>query len=437
MIEILQISIQFLIFFIFFLFPVTPFINQLFFKRYNINIYQLLCLNIIINLFLYLIISLFIQNITKLFIINFLISFLFLSFKIRYNFQFLKNSINKTFILFIIINFSLFIMISENPKLNWDGLYQWFPKALTFFEGYGYTYVGNPSYPHLGGFIWSYFWKNSFIEKEYIGRLFYIFFYLSSIFSLTSYINIKKLNKNLSIFILLALISLSFDKFLFTGYQDTLIFSLLLINSCILYEIYNQKIKNNFLYLYYLSSSYICCWIKQEGFIYFLILTCTIVFLKKDIRKIYWLIFITFLILSYFLIKYYLYGEIQFDQKFDILKLKSLNFYMIKEILASLFFNLFKAILEYPLWLVILSTMLFSVLNRDLYKKNYYIFIIFILNFAFIISLVFYSCLNLGMNSCNLIMRVSLDRIMFQSSALYIVWVINVLLMHLNWKKIK
>ena len=49
--------------------------------------------------------------------------------------------------------------------------------------------TGIKEYPHLPGFIWGYFWKNSIIQKEYIGRLFLIFFYLTSIFYATNLFN--------------------------------------------------------------------------------------------------------------------------------------------------------------------------------------------------------------------------------------------------------
>ena len=71
-------------------------------------------------------------------------------------------------------------------SLMWDGLDHWIYKASAFFQGLGFVNTGNTSYPHLGGFVWGYFWKNSIIQKEYVGRLTFIFIYVSSIFCLMS-----------------------------------------------------------------------------------------------------------------------------------------------------------------------------------------------------------------------------------------------------------
>ena len=43
------------------------------------------------------------------------------------------------------------------------------------------------------------FWKNSYLEYEYFGRLFYIFFYITSLFSIIE----NKFNKNLSLKIII------------------------------------------------------------------------------------------------------------------------------------------------------------------------------------------------------------------------------------------
>ena len=82
---------------------------------------------------------------------------------------------------FLIINFALFSVIASNPALGWDGVAHWINKALGYFQGLGFVNAGIKEYPHLPGFIWGFFWKNSIIQKEYVGRLFLIFFCTTTI----------------------------------------------------------------------------------------------------------------------------------------------------------------------------------------------------------------------------------------------------------------
>lgn len=85
MIEIFQALIQFFILFIFFLFPITPQVNNILLKKYNFKIFDIICINIILNLNCYLFLSALKINLNILFIINAicaLIFFFFISKKI-------------------------------------------------------------------------------------------------------------------------------------------------------------------------------------------------------------------------------------------------------------------------------------------------------------------------------------------------------------------
>ena len=100
--------------------------------------------------------------------------------------------------------------------------------------------IGNNNYyPHLGTLVWGFFWKNSFLQYEYLGRLIYIYIYLLSLFSICELIS----NQNKIKIILLSLILIiSFDEFLFRGYQEVLLFSLFIFISKITTSIYQIKI---------------------------------------------------------------------------------------------------------------------------------------------------------------------------------------------------
>ena len=73
--------------------------------------------------------------------------------------------------------------------MNWDGVANWFYKVQNFYQGGSIDKLNNVPlnhYPHLGSYIWAFFWKNSFLNYEYFGRFFYVFFFLIIIFSIIS-----------------------------------------------------------------------------------------------------------------------------------------------------------------------------------------------------------------------------------------------------------
>lgn len=426
MIEFILIILQFFVLSLLFLFPITPHINNSYLGKYNFDIYNILTLNIILNLNIYLIISIFITDVKSLFFINIGLALFFIFINLKKNTLYFKSIDWRLLFLFFIINISFYTSLAEDPKLNWDGVVQWLPKASTYFQGLGYTNVGAYSYPHLGGFLWGYFWKNSYLEIEYLGRLFYVFFYILGIFSLINHLQIKKKSKfAILVIFLFFIISLTYDKFLFGGYQDTLLFTLLIIISKFLYLIIVKNRKSSFIYFLYFITAFICCWIKQEGFIYFITLTFILIFFEKQIKKKIILSISTVILLAIFLfIKNYLVGEIQFDQKLNIYILNQIDFDFMSKILLSLLQNMIVAVIKYPLWLLILFFILFSIISKKNISIMKYVYLYFILNLMFIFFIIFYSCLNLGFDSCSLIMKVSMDRILYQSSGFYLIWII-------------
>tara|TARA_X000000950_G_C13863304_1_gene639628 strand:+ start:341 stop:1672 length:1332 start_codon:yes stop_codon:yes gene_type:complete len=426
MTELTLIVSQFFLLFLIFSFPITPYINNFYLRKYNFDIYNVFCFNIIINLNIYLIISIFVSNIQVLFLINLGLAIIFLFLNIKKNIFFFRSLDWKLLFLFFFINISFFTALAEDPKLNWDGVVQWLPKATTYFQGLGFTDVGAHTYPHLGGFLWGYFWKNSILEMEYAGRFFYIFFYVLSVFSLINILKYKKKLNFLTITIfVIFIISITYDKFLFGGYQDTLLFSLIIIASNLLYLINIKKYQSFFIYFLFFLSAFICCWIKQEGLIYFTFLTLILILFEKGTKnKIVFFIFTLILLFTYFLLRNYLIGEIQFDQKLDFKIFKLLDFNFVNNILSSLIFNMIAAMLKYPIWLLILFFIFISLFAKKYLHEMRYIYFFLVLNLIFIFFIIFYSCLNLNFETCSLIMRVSMDRILYQSSGFYLVWII-------------
>ena len=189
-------------------------------------------------------------------------------------------------------------------KLEWDGLNHWVPKTLTFFEGEDISNLRNlgfSEYPHLGPFVWAFFWKNSLLQYEYIGRLFYVFFYVTALFSIFD--GIFEKNNLLKIILIFLLSILTYDLFLFGGYQEYLIFSLLIILSKCFFEIKFKKIISNNQSFYYFFNAifHVLIWFKDEGDILLYIYFFTFIYISKLRIKFISFILYFFLFLQYFL----------------------------------------------------------------------------------------------------------------------------------------
>ena len=97
-------------------------------------------------------------------------------FKINFN---LKN-----FLIFIYI-FIISIILVYDLQLGWDAKFFWFLKTINFYQDnslLNLEKIPATDYPHLGSYIWSFFWRFPFGSYEYLGRIFYVFLYIISIF---------------------------------------------------------------------------------------------------------------------------------------------------------------------------------------------------------------------------------------------------------------
>ena len=100
----------------------------------------------------------------------------------NWNFKTLNVKLIFLFIFVLVFSFDL----ANNLKLGWDAQNFWIFKTLNFIDGgdvYNLKNFPRQEYPFLGPFIWAIYTKISFLEHEYLGRIFYIFLYCLSIFS--------------------------------------------------------------------------------------------------------------------------------------------------------------------------------------------------------------------------------------------------------------
>ena len=304
MIELFSITITFIFLFLLSLFPLR--VN--FFQEKSIfnknNIFDMQFLNLIINISILLFIFFTNLNFSIYFISIVTISLILNLLWINDIFKFFKN---KNFIFFIISNLIIAVYLISNPILAWDGLENWYFKTQNFFYNYNFFdlkgLIGNNNYyPHLGTFIWGVLWKNSLLQYEYFGRLFFVFIYLLSIFSICELV---KKNYQFKIIILSLIILLTFDEFLFRGYQEVFIFSLFIYTSKNFYLYLKNKNTLNLIITFFCLN--LTPWIKHEGFLFTFVFCISMLFIIRNHFKKTHIIYFVFLTFTLLIIKNYLF----------------------------------------------------------------------------------------------------------------------------------
>jgi len=426
MIEILSILIHFFIIIIFCYAP--NFVCLLIRDKKNPDIINRLEIGLVFNLFFLLIFSFILRsgsNLIYLFsIIIFLMNFLFLLKDLFASYQVKNLKINFIFLLLVFLFFIFSIDLSNNLKLGWDAQNYWLAKKLVFTNGGDFFDLKNTprdDYPYLGSFVWHFYSKFSLLGYEYFGRLFYLFLFLLSIFSIASIIKAKAFEKIILIFILVFLI---YKVELFNGYQEILNFSLLILLTKIFYEILTEKFtikkfNNKFVYLFVLINSII--WIKSESTVLVIIFLFSIILMKEINFKIKIMMTLVFIFLL--LNKFYIFSFIDLSHEiqkgnYEYFKMSNFfNFINFPRTILTLKYIFFYSLdnVIFPITIVCLLIMI----KYD--KKN-----IFILPFSlmFILGLGFFmAAFLLTSFPLEWVLWVAMDRIIFETNGLYVILV--------------
>ena len=436
MIEVIQIFLHFALFVFFTYFPInkftTPKISQTF-ENSNFNFFFI---NTLILLFLFLIFSFFRINLNFVFLFIFFIYFLL--FILNFS-KIIKELVsNKKLhlkIFFFIICLGFFFNTAYNLEIGWDGLSIWIFKANNFYNGRNYAdlffdKVPYIQYPHLGSYIWAFFWKNSIIEKEYLGRIFYAYTYVVSLFVLIN--SIKNLTISKKFFFILFIIIFSFDyNNSMGGYQEYLIFSLLIFAVKII-EIsksIKKKINDNYLYLALMSNLILLSWIKNESMFYSFFLLIIFMIEKKFNKKS-----LIFGILTFFIILLQIFSK---KYLFELEKafLFSLSFesifknFNINEFINRIYFTtfyIFHSALKYPISIINILSIILVIKYFKKLRSSFYLLLFFLMNLAFLYAVYMVTDAPLIWH-----LKTSIERLILQTSGLYIF-----LLIHLLNKKI-
>ena len=418
MIEILSIFFQIFVILLFFLGPLNLKICKKLINN-DIYIFDILILNTILNSTILLFFSFYQINIYYIYFSIILLNSIsfFLSLELFWSNLKFKNNY-KIFLFFITCFLSISFLMVSDPKLTWDGIAHWYWKALNYNQLGTYENLKNMPmsyYPHLSSYIWSFFWSINPMNNEYYGRLFFIFVFLIPLFSASHRIyNIKIEILALTI---LFLIFFTFDEFLIGGYQEYFLFFLFYSFSLIIFL--NDKSQNNFLIFFAFLSILLMMWIKQEGLFYSIILTLIFISFFK-ISKFYKIAFIILVILSIIFmqeVRTNYHGSFSLNENiFHENLFKYLDFRIFVETFYIITYEIFKGMVKYPIWLLILVLLIYDYFKgvKLLNINN----MLIILYFGLIYAIYFQTKLDI-----NMLMPLTLDRVLIHGTGFYLIFI--------------
>jgi len=428
--EFTNILIQLFLFLILFYFGIP--VNKIYLNKIQLNIIDNYILNTIFYINFFLLLSFFNLNIDELLISYlFLISIIFIS-----NFKYFFLLIEKfkiNFFLFSITFITLIIIsvdISSSITLGWDSQKFWIYKTINFYnngsiESLKYLDKGDGyDYPYLGSLLWAIYWKISFYNEEYFGRLFYGFLYILSLLSMINRLNGSNYSK-IIIFLILVLLTYNYDYF--GGDQDILLFSLVGFASSLIIKIF--KIKNNkeliFNLFLLISLCNLMIWTKAEGSVYAFIIILSLVFflnVKISFKFILTISLIGLMAVRIFVYKFYglnigvnscCWNDLSLGGIYS--KITYLRVYTIFEYFFYSFLKNYVIILSFLLLIISKNKIQFII-------KNLYNYLIIFLCFGFIFLAYLLTDINLVF-----MLKTGLDRLFFSITPFFIIIIINYL----------
>lgn len=405
-----------------FLFPSKFFFGSL--NNLNYNLFELFSINIIIVLNIFLILSFFELNLIYVFNI-----FIFLG--LTNIILFYKNILNKNYLFLIFIFFSIILSfkIAVNPRLEWDASVNWIFKTKNFYDGFSFSNLINVpgvlAYPHLGTYGWALIWKNSLLDYEYTGRIFYIFIYLISIFLLINNFKFTYITKIVIIFIIT---SLTFDHGLFSGYQEPLMFALIII----LFEIAQKANNFNKLSIFHflcILSANLILWVKNEGFVWLLIILSYFLIHKKYNSKskvLYTFCFIFLIIIKFLVFNFYFKESLIGWKGYEFITISQIFSLETLQRLPILMYQLIQVFFKYPIYLIFLLLNLYLFFMKKILYENKLFFLLFILNCCLSLSIFYFT----KDPNWQFHASVGLDRMLYQTSGIYLFCILHILNKH-------
>jgi len=320
--------------------------------------------------------------------------------------------------------------IAVNPRMDWDASVIWIFKAKNFYDGFNFSNLSNVpgfvSYPHLGSYVWGLLWKSSLVDHEYTGRIFYIYIYLISIFFLINKFDLSFITKVIAIFLLTIL---TFDHSLFSGYQESLMFALIII----LFEIARKANSFNNLNIFHficILNANLILWVKNEGFVWLLFILLYFLIHKKFNSKtkiLYFFSFIVLIIIKFFLFYFYLKVSSSGWPGYEFIAISQIFSFEVLQRLPVLIYQLFQVFFKYPIYLIFLLLVFYlTIIKKFSYEHGSYL-LFFFLNCCSSLSIFYFIKDPIWQFHAS----VGLDRMLYQTSGVYLFVIIEMINKHL------
>mgnify|MGYP001157403919 CR=1 FL=1 len=394
---------------------------------------DLITLNILVFLNIFIFFTIF-----KIKIAYFFYTYLFLLFfMLLKNFNQKKLHIDYKDLIIILITIILSLDLAYELIFGWDVQWFWYFKALNLYSDQSFLNLKTlpvPDYPHLGPYIWGFFWKFPFNNYEYLGRIVYIFFYIIAIFSFSETL---KINNQLRFIFSLLIILATYKYDLFNGDPDILIFTFLLFASKFILYLYDPINKKNHLILIILllGISNILFWLKNEAIFFIIFLILSVIIFNRLIDKRNKIILITssiFLIIIKFAILEMISYPVIDTGWYEFEKTSSFklsDFYYRSTIII---FYIVAFIIRNPILIVTLPLMIFSIkiLKKNALNKTLLSFTLMI--FIFVFSAYFLKAVEIELQIKN-----SMGELLFGISGLYLIIFTNIFNSYLHNNKNK
>jgi len=432
MIETLGIFLQFLLFILVSYFPINKFTFPKIFNSLNNSNLNSFCVNLVIFFTTLLIFSFTRIRLESIFLSIILIYTLifFYNYSLILAEIFSKKNIELK-IFFVCINLFLFFNTAYNLEIGWDGIATWLPKTNNFYNNKNYfdlfyQNINFKNYPHLGSYIWAFFWKNSLLQKEYLGRLFYNYIYITSIFVLANNLKIISDYKKIILIFIIFVFSFDYDNTL-QGYQEYVIFSLLIFcGQLFIININKKNLYSYSLFYFFILSAILLPWIKNEGIFYSIFLSIMFYTTNVCLRKK--ILFITIILINiliqYLMIKFLFSQENIFNVPINVKNI-FYNFTNYYELLLKLYYitiYLIHGCSKYPLALLNIFIILIAIKNQKYLKDSKYFFTFLFCNIVFIYSIYIITSADLVWH-----LQTSIRRLTLQTSGLYSFLIVEIL----------
>ena len=432
MIEILNIFYLLAISSIIFSFP----FNNLYLKKKffltKLNLFEIYSLNILFILTILFFLSFI--NINTFFLFVIILSISIINF-FYFDWRLFKK--NFYFLIFFLLFFLVYSTeISTYPYLEWDAAVNWIFKTLNFKNDFSFQNLaevpGYVGYPHMGSYLWAFFWKLSLFDHEYTGRLSFIFIYLIIFFSLVDKLNVNTIFK---IFILIFLISISYDQILMHGYQEPLMFSLCVIFMIILEKIDNKN-RNFFNYFFLILCANLILWIKNEGMFFLLFLSFFIISKKEIVPKNKIVLISLFIILI--LIKRSIFinifeGVTMGWEGYEFLPFAELFSNQIPQRIPFLIYQLFMNFVKYPIYIIFILCFILTLIKEKKIINSLDFLIFLLINLSMSVSIFYFVNDPSWMHHA----KVGLDRMLYQTSGVYLIYILKFFEKNITNKSLK